>query len=34
MSSEEEAKKAMEMFEGKEFQGRVIKVNEARSREN
>jgi len=33
LSSEEEAKKAIEMFDGKDFQGRAIKVNEARSRE-
>lgn len=30
MSSEEEAKKAIEMFNGKDFQGRNIVVNEAR----
>jgi len=30
MSSEEEAKKAIEMFNGKEFNGRSIIVNEAR----
>lgn len=30
MSSEEEAKKAIEMFDGKELDGREIKVNEAR----
>lgn len=34
MSSEEEAKKAIEMFNGKDFQGRSIVVNEARPREN
>ena len=33
MSSEEEAKKAIEMFNGKEFQGRNMVVNEARPRE-
>ncbi len=33
MATEEEAKKAMEMFDNKEFQGRTLKVNEARSRE-
>lgn len=32
MSSEEEAKKAIEMFNGKDFQGRNIIVNEARPR--
>lgn len=32
MSSEEEAKKAIEMFNGKDFQGRKIVVNEARPR--
>ncbi|MEI6495000.1 MAG: RNA-binding protein [bacterium] len=30
MASEEEAKKAIEMWDGKEFEGRVLKVNEAR----
>ena len=30
MSSEEEAKKAIDMFNGKEFDGRNIKVDEAR----
>ncbi len=30
MSSEKEAKKAIEMFNGKDFQGRNIVVNEAR----
>ena len=30
MSSEEEATKAIEMFNGKEFEGRNIVVNEAR----
>ena len=30
MSSEEEAKKAIDTFDGKEFEGRSIKVNEAR----
>lgn len=33
MSSLEEAKKAIEMFNGKDFQGRNIVVNEARPRE-
>jgi cold-inducible RNA-binding protein len=33
MSTEEEAKKAVEMFNGKDFQGRSIVVNEARPRE-
>jgi RNA recognition motif-containing protein len=33
MSTEEEAKKAIEMFNGKDFQGRNIVVNEARPRE-
>jgi len=33
MSSEKEAKKAIEMFNGKDFQGRSIVVNEARPRE-
>jgi len=32
MSSEEEAKKAIEMFNGKELDGRNIVVNEARPR--
>ncbi len=30
MSSEEEAKKAKEMLDGKEFEGRNLKVDEAR----
>ncbi len=30
MSSEEEAKKAIELFDGKEYEGRKIVVNEAR----
>jgi RNA recognition motif-containing protein len=30
MGSEEEAKKAVEMFDGKEFEGRSLTVNEAR----
>ena len=30
MSSEDEAKKAIEMFDGKELDGRTIVVNEAR----
>lgn len=33
MGSDKEAKKAMEMFNGKDFQGRKIVVNEARPRE-
>lgn len=33
MSTDEEAKKAIEMWDGKEFQGRTLKVNEARPRE-
>ncbi|MFH1175602.1 MAG: RNA-binding protein [bacterium] len=33
MSSEEDAKKAIEMFNGKEFEGRTITVNEARPQE-
>lgn len=33
MSSDEEAKKAIEMLNGKDFQGRKIIVNEARPRE-
>lgn len=33
MSSEEEAKKAIETLNGKDFQGRSIVVNEARPRE-
>jgi RNA recognition motif-containing protein len=33
MSSDEEAKKAIEMFNGKEHQGRKMVVNEARPRE-
>lgn len=33
MSSEEEAKKAIEMFNGKELDGRAITVNEARPQE-
>lgn len=32
MSSDEEAKKAIEMFNGKDFQGKSIVVNEARAR--
>jgi RNA recognition motif-containing protein len=30
MNTEEEAKKAIEMFSGKDFEGRTIKVDEAR----
>lgn len=33
MSSDEEAQKAIEMFNGKEFDGRTITVNEARPME-
>ena len=33
MSTEEEAKKAIEMFDGKDFEGRDLRVNEARPRE-
>src|SRR4030043_572175 len=33
MSSDEEAQKAIELFDGKEFEGRTIKVNEARPME-
>lgn len=33
MSSEEEAQKAIEMFDGKEFEGRSLTVNEARPME-
>lgn len=33
MSSEDEAKKAIEMCNGKDFQGRSIVVNEARPRQ-
>ena len=33
MSTEEEAKKAIEMFNGKDLQGRKIIVNEARPQE-
>lgn len=32
--NDEDAKKAQEMFDGKEFQGRTLKVNEARPRED
>jgi RNA recognition motif-containing protein len=34
MSTEEEAQKAIEMFDGKDFDGRTIKVNEARPMED
>lgn len=34
MESDAEAKKAIEMFNGKDFQGRNIVVNEARPRES
>jgi RNA recognition motif-containing protein len=34
MSSEEEAQKAIEMFDGKEFEGRNLTVNEARPKED
>lgn len=33
MSTEEEAKKAIEMFNGKDFMGRNLIVNEARAKE-
>lgn len=33
MSTEEEAQKAIEMFDGKEVSGRTLKVNEARPME-
>ncbi|MBI4062313.1 RNA-binding protein [Candidatus Gottesmanbacteria bacterium] len=33
MASDEEAKKAIEMFHGKDYQGRALVVNEARPRE-
>jgi cold-inducible RNA-binding protein len=33
MSSDEEAQKAIEMFDNKDFEGRAIKVNVARERE-
>lgn len=33
MGSDEDAKKAIEMFNGKDFQGRNLVVNEARPRE-
>ncbi|MBI5614056.1 RNA-binding protein [Candidatus Gottesmanbacteria bacterium] len=33
MSSDEESKKAIEMFNGKDFEGRALVVNEARPRE-
>jgi RNA recognition motif-containing protein len=33
MATEEEAQKAIEMFNGKEFDGRTITVNEARPME-
>lgn len=33
MSTEEEAQKAIELFDGKEMEGRKITVNEARPRE-
>ena len=34
MSTDEEAKSAIEQFNGKEIAGRMLKVNEARPREN
>lgn len=34
MASEEEAKKAIEMFNGKDVEGRPLVVNEARPRED
>ena len=33
MSSDEEAQKAIEMFDGKELDGRTVKVNEAKPME-
>ena len=33
MSTDDEAKKAIEMFDGKDFEGRNLTVNEARPRE-
>ena len=33
MSTDEEAQKAIDMFDGKEFDGRTVKVNEARPME-
>lgn len=33
MSSDEEAKAAIAMFDGKDFEGRILKVNEARPME-
>jgi cold-inducible RNA-binding protein len=33
MATDEEAQKAIELFDGKEFEGRTIKVNEARPME-
>lgn len=33
MSSDEESKKAIELFNGKDFEGRALVVNEARPRE-
>jgi len=30
MSTDEEAQKAIEMFDGQDFEGRTVKVNEAR----
>jgi RNA recognition motif-containing protein len=33
MGSDEDAAKAIEMFDGKEFEGRTLKVNEARPME-
>ena len=34
MGSEEDAKKAIELFDGKDLDGRTLKVNEARPRED
>jgi len=34
MSSDEDAQKAITMFDGKDFEGRTIKVNEARPLED
>ena len=33
MSTDEEAQKAIEMFDGKELDGRTVKVNEAKPME-
>lgn len=34
MSTDEEAKKAIDMWDGKELEGRTLRVNEARPRED